>query len=211
MTVDVMSPDARKKVDELFLYWLSEPSTQDLLRHEVAKVCGLQQQKAEHLLSPTSSKRLRPASPTARALTPPLPSPTLSPCSRAGTKRNNHVLFNKQQVIVEERANGLVNEVISAGKDEIDYVTPPAADNVVEMSPAIITKTSAEPSSSKIPTIVLPEEPIPQFYFPNGKLEKGKKREMDKTMINVGRIFERYARQEVPRRDFHLVVKVTKL
>ena len=31
-------PDSRKKVDELFLYWLSEPSTQDMLRKELANI-----------------------------------------------------------------------------------------------------------------------------------------------------------------------------
>ena len=31
-------PDSRKKVDELFIYWLSEPSTQDMLRKELANI-----------------------------------------------------------------------------------------------------------------------------------------------------------------------------
>ena len=38
--VDAMPiPDSRKKVDELFLFWLSEPSTQEILRNELSKVC----------------------------------------------------------------------------------------------------------------------------------------------------------------------------
>lgn len=211
MTVDIMSPDARKKVDELFLYWLSEPSTQDLLRHEVAKVCGLQQQKAEQLLSPTANKRLRPASPTVRAITPPLPSvpsPTLSPSlSRSSKAKNVHLqssICSKQTIDSGEHlANGTIparNE--PHDKDEVD--TP-------VIVPAITTKTAAEPSfsKSKVPSIVVPEETIPRFYFPNGRPEKGKKREMEKIMVNVGRVFERYPRQEVPRGDFHLVVKVS--
>lgn len=32
-------PDSRQKVDELFLFWLSEPSTQEMLRNELTKVC----------------------------------------------------------------------------------------------------------------------------------------------------------------------------
>ena len=32
-------PDSRQKVDELFLFWLSEPSTQEILRNELTKVC----------------------------------------------------------------------------------------------------------------------------------------------------------------------------
>jgi serine/threonine-protein phosphatase 2A regulatory subunit B'' len=38
--VDAMPvPDSRQKVDELFLFWLSESSTQELLRSELSKVC----------------------------------------------------------------------------------------------------------------------------------------------------------------------------
>ena len=38
--VDAMPvPDSRQKVDELFLFWLSEPSTQEMLRNELTKVC----------------------------------------------------------------------------------------------------------------------------------------------------------------------------
>ena len=202
MAVDVLSPDARKKVDELFLYWLSEPSTQELLRHELAKVCGLQQQRTE-LLSPTLN--LRPRSPTARSITPPPPSPSLSTSNRSPkTPRASSHPIGKQP-----EAKALTNGVV----EEPDGPDQPAISTEIA-----VTKTAAESSSLsaekptstqfQIPTIVLPVEIIPQFYFPNGKLEKGKEREMEKVMVTVGKIFERYPRQEVPRKDFHQVVKV---
>ena len=204
MAVDVLSPDARKKVDELFLYWLSEPSTQELLRHELAKVCGLQQQRTE-LLSPTLN--LRPRSPTARSITSPPPSPSLSPSNRS--PKTPRASSNQQPIGKQPEAKVLTNGVVEE---------PDGPDQPVISTEIAVTKTAAESSSLsaekptsthfKIPTIVLPVETIPQFYFPNGKLEKGKEREIEKVMVTVGKIFEQYSRQEVPRKDFHHVVKV---
>jgi hypothetical protein len=80
-------PNSRKKADELFLYWLSEPSTQELLRKELAKITGSELDEKVvnepqtlvseygNFLSPSSAavtSVLRPGSPNVRTPSPPL-------------------------------------------------------------------------------------------------------------------------------------------
>ncbi len=96
-------PNSRKKTDELFLYWLSEPSTQELLRKELSKISGVpyseldektvhenQSPLSEHanFLSPSSAVTnvLRPGSPNMRTPSPPLSH--RSPKSPRGAARN---------------------------------------------------------------------------------------------------------------------------
>ncbi len=93
-------PNSRKKTDELFLYWLSEPSTQELLRKELVKISGvpfsetddkkLQEGKISgNLLAPLAAVTnvLRPGSPNMRTPSPPLLSHR-SPKSPRGAGRN---------------------------------------------------------------------------------------------------------------------------
>lgn len=98
-------PNSRKKTDELFLYWLSEPSTQELLRKELAKLSGSpfsdeaddknvkeihpQTSESNTFLSPSSAVTnvLRPGSPNVRTPSPPLFSHR-SPKSPRGARRS---------------------------------------------------------------------------------------------------------------------------
>lgn len=94
-------PNTNKKTDELFIYWLSEPSTQELLRKELAKISGSElDEKAmnepqalvteyPNFLSPSSAavtSVLRPGSPNMRTPSPPLLSHR-SPKSPRGSAR----------------------------------------------------------------------------------------------------------------------------
>ena len=68
-------PDSRQKVDELFLFWLSEPSAQDLLRKELSKVCGYEltdSVERSHAQPAALTNLQRPKSPTYRTPSPPL-------------------------------------------------------------------------------------------------------------------------------------------
>ena len=98
-------PNSRKKTDELFLFWLSEPSTQELLRKELVKISGVPLSELEDiahsdgqnlsseigslLSSPaaTVTAVLRPGSPHMRTPSPPLLSHR-SPKSPRGSGRN---------------------------------------------------------------------------------------------------------------------------
>lgn len=82
-------PDSLQKVDELFLFWLSESSTQELLRKELSKVCGGSGGVREfeedtpvqiQLSSSSVTNVRRPGSPTVRTPSPP-PLLTRSPKS----------------------------------------------------------------------------------------------------------------------------------
>ena len=68
-------PDSRQKVDELFLFWLSEPSAQELLRKELSKVCGYEltdSVERSHAQPAALTNLQRPKSPTYRTPSPPL-------------------------------------------------------------------------------------------------------------------------------------------
>lgn len=212
MAVDVISPDARKKVDELFLYWLSEPSTQELLRHEVAKACGLKQQAPteHHLLLNGSTGSLqfpRPASPTGRAITPPPPAPPSSLGSPSSPKLSRGGKKHCHAAATTTTPPANITGQRQGGEESTD------GGLLLLHGEGGGTKTSGE--SSMIPIISVtpvpsasPSELIPRFYFPNGKREEGEEIVIEKVMVTVGRIFERYPRQEIPKRDFHLIVKV---
>ena len=187
MAVDVIAPDARKKVDELFLYWLSEPSTQDILRRELARVCGLQQQKFD-LLGPVTyaHHRSRPTSPIVRDVTPP-PGPSTSP-SRS-----------------PKPSTLLVNQTVdkAAVKKEID------GPDHIPVSSLVGAKTEAEVTTTAsnketLPAAVKPVC-IPPFYFPKGQPKATKD---SKALQKAERVLQRYANQEITKKDFHQVVKV---
>ena len=99
-------PNSRKKTDELFLCWLSEPSTQELLRKELSSISGVPYSELEEkatnephmsvvseyggFLSPSSAVTnvLRPGSPNIRTPSPP-PLTHRSPKSPRGAGRTN--------------------------------------------------------------------------------------------------------------------------
>lgn len=186
MAVDVISPDTRKKVDELFLYWLSEPNTQEMLRSELAKVCGLQQELVT-TTSPASSgscngsvsKKLpyRPSSPNSvHTTTSPTPPLNRSPKSARGhTSKQSTASKTKLQL-----------------EDEVESI-----------------ESKQQPESSEGPRSSPPRatlETIPRFYFPNGRPKSGE--DMDERLQEVDAIFQRYTRHELPKKDFPLIVKV---
>lgn len=125
-------PNSRKKTDELFLYWLSEPSTQELLRKELAKLSGVPYSELDDksasevyplaseystLLSPSSAVTnvLRPGSPNVRTPSPPLLSHR-SPKSPRGARRSPKKTA-KSPGAKQRTRNGLQQSF-----DEVDYV-----------------------------------------------------------------------------------------
>lgn len=147
-------PNSRKKTDELFLYWLSEPSTQELLRKELAKLSGTpyaegddKDVKESHLqalvdyntfLSPSSAVTnvLRPGSPNVRTPSPPLlshRSPKSPRASRRSPKKTAKSPGGKQRT-----KNGLQHSF-----DELDY----GDDNVMQLSSTMHNHTTEEVSS----------------------------------------------------------------
>ena len=188
MAVDVISPDTRKKVDELFLYWLSEPSTQEMLRSELAKVCGLQQELVT-ATSPASSgscngsvsKKLpyRPSSPNSvHTTTSPTPPLNRSPKSARG-QTSKQSTGSKAKLQLEDGV-----EVVESKQQQVS--------------------SEGESPRTFPPRATL--ETIPRFYFPNGRPKSGE--DMDQKLQEVDAIFQRYTRQELPRKDFPLIVKV---
>ena len=193
MAVDVIAPDARKKVDELFLYWLSEPTTQDLLRQELARVCGLQQQKLD-LLGPTySHHRSRSTSPTVRDVTPP-PAPSTSP-SRVSPKAfpRNGLLESQTAVVCQNGVEDVEREGSALSSSLVGSKTEAEITTVQKDNGSQLVVNNYKPVC------------IPPFYFPKGQPQVQKD---SRALQKAERVFQKTAHQEITKKNFHLVIKV---
>ena len=194
MALDIITPDARKKVDELFLYWLSEPSTQELLRHELAKVCGLHQPQLD-LLSPTFNLKPRPTSPTIRSVTPP-PAPQNSPLTRSSprTPKNSNSENNSKSL-------AHVPEVDTYAEESEELLGTPVktvAESSVKQSSPLLSQ------DSRVPPII-----IPRFYFPRGKPDDNSEELIQTQIEKAEALFSRYPNAEISWKKFNAVLKVS--
>ncbi len=124
-------PNPRKKTDELFLSWLSEPSTHQLLRKELMKISGVpfsdvdenaiglkEGTISQELLSPSSAMTnvLRPGSPISiRTPSPPHGHPTSAWSPNSKSPRNS-VILGKNNRSPRKSAAKTANGITTAGK-----------------------------------------------------------------------------------------------
>lgn len=208
-------PDSRQKVDELFLFWLSEPSTQEMLRKELAKVRGgreIGEDSCEFPVStpPSVTSVPRPGSPTVRSPSPPLllsrspksPKTKISSRSPKKTQRKHagDALkakgSNKVEVIEEVDFPGVSEQV---ARPLPEPPIPPNKANIVnENKLRGGTKKNAAPVNSS--------DTIPRFYFPNGKCRSDEN--VEESLKEVAQVFHEYPNSEVPVSKFQVVVKV---
>ena len=91
-TIMALKPVLKMKVDELFLRWLSEPDTQEILRENLQQIAHgetlTQPSPRSSVLHKPNSPRHRPGSPTLSTSVAKLPSPR-SP-RRPLSSKNNH-------------------------------------------------------------------------------------------------------------------------
>ena len=214
MAVDVMSPDARKKVDELFLYWLSEQSTQELLRSELARVCGLQSEylnvsEASLPVSASSSHAKGPivhgsSITAANATSSPPPLSNRSPKSPRSTCQHAKPSAKHEKTSEEGTAKGNYRSRASAeGEVQIDAGVVIGERHL----PSAACRTVAEPSCG--PAVQLPSpapESIPRFYFPNGRPHE--EEDLQEIMKQLGSLFAQFPSHEISKKEFHLVTKV---
>ena len=209
-------PDSRKKVDELFLFWLSESSTQELLRNELSKVCGLHHEDYKEdsplPIKASVTSVQRPGSPTIRSSSPPTPlsrspkSPKakrkpVSPRRRITT--SNKLLENSKIDVIEEVDFPTTQQSVQIQTQD---VTSPATTRLFETTslqqPHIETKTALP---RRAESLASPAE-IPKFYFPNGRPRRDEN--VEQHLLEVEEVFQEYPKGEVPTKEFHRVVKV---
>ena len=232
--VDAMPvPDSRQKVDELFLFWLSEPSAQEILRKELSKVCGydLTDGGERGHAQPAMANLQRPKSPTYRTPSPPLHlsnSPKSPRTKRRSKSPRRHLKSGlTSSKIVEE----------AAVSEEVDF---PASSSPPEKQQQQQTRTEmgkerrekeedtlADRSSERLreklaqeahmdtgvqergTAVAKPVEVIPQFFFPNGQPKPGEN--IDEQLNEAAKLFQQQPNGEISQSNFHFVVKVTKL
>ena len=175
-------PDSRQKVDELFLFWLSERSTHEILCNELSRVCGLKTGSDEPNLQQHSPSSIisfpRPGSPVRRSPSPPA-HPARSPSN----------VQNKRSV---KSPNLMPPKSISLAEVTGDRPETPKAE------------TAAVPN--RIFRRAASESEIPRFYFPNGK---PRTEANEKQLREATKLFQSFPKCEVHYNDFHKVVKVS--
>ena len=234
--VDAMPvPDSRQKVDELFLFWLSEPSAQEILRKELSKVCGydLTDGGERGHAQPAMANLQRPKSPTYRTPSPPLHlsnSPKSPRTKRRSKSPRRHLKSGLTSGKIVEEA---------AVSEEVDFPVSPSPPEKqqqqqqktrTEMGKGTREKegeTSVEGSSERLrekltqeahmdtsvqergTSVAKPVEFIPQFFFPNGQPKPGEN--IDEQLNEAAKLFQQQPNGEVSQSNFHFVVKVTKI
>lgn len=170
-------PDSRKKVDELFLYWLSEPSTQEMLRKELSSICDVPCSELDDLLFKQDGTVvlssivphsvtgvLRPGSPTTRTPSPPpsslvAKSPS-SPRARRSSRKSPHGSNLKEKLQLTTAAKSklstqLLQQWQLSGTEEVDGGVPEVVEQPQNVPSISVTSSeqvhggSGEPLESK--------------------------------------------------------------
>ena len=227
--VDAMPvPDSRQKVDELFLFWLSEPSTQEMLRNELTKVCryggdggnsggGDSPNILDSLVQPPALTRS--SSPNYRTPSPPLHlsnSPKSPRAKRRAKSPRRNLKYGPTSSAATEKA----------ASDEVDYFpSAPAGAPLPAVEPASGRKAEKAGRTDAVTTVIrdaetkaerlqnenntrgCPGEVIPRFFFPNGRAGESKE-SVELQLREAGKVFQQQSNGEVSMANFHLVVKV---
>ncbi len=223
----ILVPDSRKKVDEYFLFWLSEPSTQEMLRKELAKLRGISPNEQDidylDLSIPTSSftSVLRPSSPNMRAPSPPpgLSRSPKSPHGRSRSPKKGHKSPRQQEHSLSKsiRAQEL-QKVYEENVDEVDFIavqlqeeeyenhSNKSVDKIAAPYPKIRAR-SRSPKPADLPKVPpIHRQVIPQFYFPHGKPKAGEN--VEDHLQAAKKIFLKHPDEELMLSDFGEVAMV---
>lgn len=154
-------PDSRKKVDELFLYWLSEPSTQDMLRKELSNIKDVPCSELDDLvfkqdgsvvlssISPYSSLTsvLRPGSPNTCTRTPSPPPSSLvakspsSPRARRSARKSPHGSNMKEKLTAAKNKLSSPQLLLNSGIDEVDFGVPEKLERALNVPSVSVTSS----------------------------------------------------------------------
>lgn len=209
-------PDSRQKVDELFLFWLSEPSTQEMLRKELSKVRGGIDEGSSYDVPvptpPSVTSVPRPGSPTVRSPSPPplLSRSPKSPRTKIRSKSPRRAQY--RQGIAGDLMSKSVRTKVEV-IEEVDFpveseqLTRPLSES--PLPPIKATENAAKLKDKDPPDTAPPvlSNTIPRFYFPNGQCRA--EEDVEKRLREVAEVFHEYPNDEVPLDEFHVVVKVS--
>lgn len=179
-----VTPNLKSKVDELFLRWLSMPTTQRILRDDLNKVIEGRPISPKHqcLLSPGPGG-------SARSVSPPAPSSSPTPVRSPRSPRDVRSL----------RKSGAKSSPRSPELERHD-----SSKNLMKDSHSLDDKHG----SIKISPGCAAK--IPKFFFPYGK-PPSSSAELDLTIKKVTQVFNVFEEGKVTRSQFAAVTKVRKI
>ena len=232
--VDAMPvPDSHQKVDELFLFWLSEPSTQEMLRNELTKVCrygsdggsggGDSPSIMDSLVQPSPVPRS--SSPSSNNSNYRTPSPPLhlsnSPKSPRAKRRAKSPRRNLKYGPSGSSA-GTGKAAVNGPTfiEDTDYFPTPSSSTEPDArkaekagapgrtepsaTPKDTEQQKAQSEKSAKPTRGS-SEVIPRFFFPNGRAGEANEKNADVQLKAAANALQN---GEVTMAEFHPVVKV---
>jgi hypothetical protein len=222
--VDAMPvPDSRQKVDELFLFWLSEPSTQEMLRNELTKVCRYGNDGGS-LVGPSAVTTSVPRSSSPNNSNYRTPSPPLHLSNSPKSPRAKRRAKSPRRSLKYGASSSAATEKTgsSAAFDDTDYFPTPSTlepnsrktekagapgrtdtsatlkDTEQQKARRAWSAKSAKPTRSEV---------IPRFFFPNGRAGEAREESIDGQLEAAANVFQEQPNGEVTMADFHLVVK----
>ena len=233
-------PDSRQKVDELFLYWLSDPSRQDMLRSELAKVCrcgsdmadGGDAFLAQAVAGIQQSRPLSPG-PGFRTPSPPLHlanSPKSPRTKRRAKSMSPRKAVGKSGLLAEPAAVGRSPESTSHG-EEIDspaFSSPSLREPEREREVAENGGSASAAARTKVEEVAVvvnknsslqeklsqsPSRPAAEA-IPPFFFPYGQPKageNLEQQLRDAAQVFQLQPSGEIARPDFHLVVKVVAL
>jgi serine/threonine-protein phosphatase 2A regulatory subunit B'' len=233
--VDAMPvPDSRQKVDELFLFWLSEPSTQEMLRNELTKVCrygndgvsggGESPSILDSLVGPSAVTTSVPRSSSPNNSNYRTPSPPLHLSNSPKSPRAKRRAKSPRRSLKYGASSSAATEKTgpSTAFDDTDYFPTPStsepdarktekagAPGRADTS-AILKDTEqqkARRARSAKSAKLTRSEVIPRFFFPNGRAGEAREESIDGQLQAAANVFQEQPNGEVTMADFHLIVK----
>lgn len=177
-----VTPNLKAKVDELFLRWLSMPSTQRILRDDLNKVIEGRPISPKQCLSNSGSGGV------SRSSSPPAPSSSPTPVRSPRSPREVRSL----------RKSGARNSPRSPEPDRHGSVKLPMK-TVSHLLDDKHGSTKITPGSAAS---------IPKFYFPFGKPAISNSSDIDSTLKKLVKVFDVFEKGCVKKEHFSAVTKV---
>ena len=228
-------PDSHKKVDELFLFWLSEPSTQELLTKELSKVrrlydleeldAGASFVSDVQATSSATTAAPRPLSPLGRTPSPPhlLSRSPKSPRVKPRPQSPRRAQSPARRPPSDDHSTGTLgrDEPDSAGAPSKEEGSGSGAGRSAEAGDASPggappnepdngadpkLEEMEQPAGATASPKTAPPEVIPRFYFPHGRPVP--EADTERQLREVAKVFQASPTGELPLEEFHAVAKV---
>lgn len=199
-----LQPILRKKVEELYFRWITDPNTQSILRENLQQICN-GESAASILASCPPRQNLSPSFLSPRVQVgpqvPQSPNKTVSPRSPRRSLNGKHRIDGKENLTPRSQTSG---ETPTSSSNSKPYDDSPI-DAESHNSSKIHSRRSRSAKARKASVTV---ENIPAFYFPRGRPKT--KEQIDTEMRKIVTVFDKLG-NEMRKGDMHKLTEILKV